>query len=101
MRDWAHLDLGQFGRFSAVADGKAVRSSVAAEMLRVNSRTTINNWIKDGLLRATTTVGGQHRIDVASIEELKACLAIEDPDERRAVLEGIRRRNRGEPEPEI
>jgi excisionase family DNA binding protein len=84
-----------------VADGKAVRSSVAAEMLRVSSRTTINNWIKDGLLRATATVGGQNRIELASIEELKVYLAIEDPERRKKALEGLKRKNRGEPEPEV
>ena len=96
MRDCAHLDLGQFGRFSAVAEDEAVRSSTAARLLRVRSRTTINNWIKDGLLRSIPTPGGQNRVDRSSIDELDTILAIKDRAERDAALEALRRRNRGE-----
>lgn len=77
-------------------DGEAVRSSTAAQLLRVKSRQTINNWIKDGLLRYTVTAGGQHRIERASIDELAAVLAVKDRGEREAAMEELRRKNRGE-----
>jgi excisionase family DNA binding protein len=80
-------------------DRARLRTDEVAELLDV-SKSTVINYAKDGLLRITRTAGRHRRYDAESVIELKKALEIVDEGAREATLQGIRRRNRGEPEPE-
>lgn len=73
-----------------------VQAHQAAQLLDVKSRTTVSNYVNRGLLRCVYTSGGQRRIELASVRDLRLALAASDPGERTARLAELRRKNRGE-----
>lgn len=78
-----------------VGDGTQLRTSEAAAILNVSPSTVIN-YLRNGLLRATRTAGRHRRIYSDSVAELSRALAIANDEERDRALEELRRRNRGE-----
>lgn len=96
-------DFGRSGGFGGAAelvgDGRFLRTREVADLLHVASHQTVINYFQDGLLRATRTKGGHRRYERASVDELIAMLALEDPGVRAAGLESLRRHNRGESPP--
>jgi excisionase family DNA binding protein len=83
-----------------VGDGSRLRTEEVAKLLDV-SKSTVINYAKDGLLVVRRTAGRHRRYDAASVMELKKILDMDDESQREPALEGLRRRNRGEPEPEV
>lgn len=55
---------------TAMTDQKPITPGKAAARLGVDRR-TINNWCRDGKLKAFRTPGGHWRIDEAEIERLR------------------------------
>jgi excisionase family DNA binding protein len=101
MAHCAHLDLGEFWELGVLAEGGGgrLRTPEAARLLDV-SRQTVVNWVERGWLRAIYTDGGHRRIDRDSVDDLLPILREPPGPKRDAALEGLRRRNLGEEEPE-
>lgn len=94
--------ISRFNRLAGrrmVGDGEQLRTEEAAAVLKV-SKSTVINYAKSGLIRATRTVGKHRRYLAESVAELAAVLAMPEGPEQDAAIESLRRRNRGEPEPD-
>lgn len=84
-----------------VGDGTQLRTSEVATALNVSASTVIN-YLRDGLLRATWTAGGHRRVDAASVTDLTRVLAVPPGPDRDTAMDELRRRNRNDsgPDPE-
>ncbi|MBQ1048492.1 MerR family DNA-binding transcriptional regulator [Micromonospora sp. C51] len=73
-------------------DAPQLTTGEVAKRLVLNE-TTVINYAKQGLLRATRTAGGHRRYPAASVEELQRVLAMPDGEARTQAMEALRRRN--------
>lgn len=101
-RLWKIRSGRRIGGISDVANyGDYVTPTQAAELLRPRrGPTAVREMCDDGRLRVLYTDGGHRRIEAASIEDLNKVYALRPGPLRTEMLEGLKRRNLGLPEPE-
>jgi excisionase family DNA binding protein len=84
----AFAELVETNPESALSPGTLLTSSQAAALLQTN-RASINNWVRQGRLRASRTPGGHHRIRVADLMSFLCAHSLPVPQPLRG---GLRRR---------